>query len=284
MNAVGRYLGLVKFEHTIFAMPFALTGLLVAAAGRPDPRVLIWVVAAMVGARSAAMAFNRILDRRIDALNPRTADRHLPAGSVSLTGAVIFTAAASALLVLAASRLNGLCFALSPVALAAVFFYSFTKRFTAWSHLFLGLGLAVAPVGAWLAVTGEFAPFPLLVAAGVLLWVAGFDAIYGCQDVEFDRAEGLHSLAVSFGVEGALRLARIFHLIAVIAIAAALLVGPGLGAASFAGLVAMCVLLVLEHRLVLGGDLRRIDVAFFTMNSWSGMAVLAGVLVDLYLV
>ena len=284
MNAVGRYLGLVKFEHTIFAMPFALIGLLAASNGRPEGRVLFWVVIAMVGARSAAMAFNRILDRRIDARNPRTAGRHLPAGKVSPAGAWIFTIGASALLVLAASRLNTLCFALSPVALAAVFFYSFTKRFTPWSHLFLGLGLAIAPVGAWLAVTGAFAPFPLLTAAGVLLWVGGFDTIYGCQDVDFDTREGLKSLAVRFGVKRALVLARIFHLGAVAALGAAFAAAPVLGAAAGLGVLAMALLLVWEHALVRGGDLRRIDTAFFTINSWIGMVVLAAVLFDLYLV
>lgn len=284
MGLISRYMGLVKFEHTVFAMPFALVGLLTASAGRPAAATLLWVLAAMVGARSAAMAFNRILDRHIDARNPRTAARHLPSGQVSLAGAAALTIASSALLVLAASQLNSLCLLLSPVALATVFFYSFTKRFTAWSHLFLGLGLAVAPVGAWLAVTGVFAPFPLLIAAGVLLWVAGFDTIYGCQDLDFDRREGLKSLAVSFGVAGALRLARLFHVLALAALAAALLTGPGLGAASLGGLAVMTVLLALEHRLVRSGDLKHIDTAFFTMNSWSGMAVLAGVLIDLYLI
>lgn len=284
MGLISRYMGLVKFEHTVFAMPFALVGLLTASAGRPAAATLLWVLAAMVGARSAAMAFNRILDRHIDARNPRTAARHLPSGQVSLVGAAALTIASSALLVLAASQLNSLCLLLSPVALATVFFYSFTKRFTAWSHLFLGLGLAVAPVGAWLAVTGAFAPFPLLIAAGVLLWVAGFDTIYGCQDLDFDRREGLKSLAVSFGVAGALRLARLFHVLALAALAAALLTGPGLGAASLGGLAVMTVLLALEHRLVRSGDLKHIDTAFFTMNSWSGMAVLAGVLIDLYLI
>ncbi len=283
MTPIGRYLEFVKIEHTLFAMPFALVGLLTASGGRPPAGVLLWVVVAMVGARSAAMAFNRILDRDLDARNPRTADRHLPAGRVGLPGSIAFTALAAAVFVAAAWRLNDLCFALSPAALAAVFFYSATKRFTSWSPLFLGLGLAIAPVGAWLAVTGAFAPFPLLIAAGVLFWVAGFDTIYGCQDEEFDRRSGLHSPAARFGVTGALRLARAFHVLAVLTLAVAVRAAPGLGAGALAGVAVMALLLALEHRVVAGGNLRRIDMAFFTLNSWAGTAVLGGVLLDLYI-
>ncbi len=284
MSIVSRYMGLVKFEHTIFAMPFALMSLLVATGGRPEPVTLLWVVVAMVGARSAAMAFNRIADRHIDAHNPRTSDRHIPAGEVSLVGAVVFTVIASALLVFAARQLNPLCFALSPVALAVVLFYSLTKRFTAWSHLFLGIALSVAPVGAWLAATGSFDAFPLLVALGVALWVGGFDAIYGCQDADFDRGVGLHSLAVRYGTDGALRIARLLHVAAVASLAWAFRIGPGLGPVSLLGVAAMAGLLVWEHRIVRGGDLSRIDVAFFTINSWIGMLLLGFVLADVYLV
>ena len=284
MSIVSRYMGLVKFEHTIFAMPFALMSLLVATGGRPEPVTLLWVVVAMVGARSAAMAFNRIADRHIDAHNPRTSDRHIPAGEVSLVGAVVFTVIASALLVFAARQLNPLCFALSPVALAVVLFYSLTKRFTAWSHLFLGIALSVAPVGARLAATGSFDAFPLLVALGVALWVGGFDAIYGCQDADFDRGVGLHSLAVRYGTDGALRIARLLHVAAVASLAWAFRIGPGLGPVSLLGVAAMAGLLVWEHRIVRGGDLSRIDVAFFTINSWIGMLLLGFVLADVYLV
>lgn len=284
MSVVVRYMGLVKFEHTIFAMPFALMSLLVATAGRPEPTTLLWVVVAMVGARSAAMAFNRIADRHIDARNPRTSDRHIPAGEVSLVGAVVFTVLSSALLVLAARQLNPLCFALSPVALAVVLFYSLTKRFTAWSHLFLGIALSVAPVGAWLAATGSFDAFPLLIALGVALWVGGFDAIYGCQDADFDRGVGLHSLAVRYGTDGALRIARLLHVAAAASLAWAFRIGPGLGPVSLLGVAAMAGLLVWEHLIVRGGDLSRIDVAFFTINSWIGMLLLGFVLVDVYLV
>lgn len=279
----GRYLGLVKFEHTLFAMPFALMSLLTATDGRPRLDTLLWVLVAMVGARSAAMAFNRLADRHLDARNPRTADRHIPAGRVSPRGAAVFTVVAAAVLVFAASRLNTLCFALSPVALLVVLGYSYTKRFTRWAHLVLGLGLAVAPVGAWLAATGAFAPYPLWLAAAVVLWVGGFDVIYSCQDVDFDRREGLHSLPVALGVDGALRVARALHVLSVTALAAAFLSTPVTGPAGWAGVAVMAALLIQEHRLVRGGDLSRIDKAFFVINSWIGAAVLACVLIDLYL-
>jgi len=283
MSLAGRYLGLVKFEHTIFAMPFALMSLLVAADGRPEPATLLWVIVAMIGARSAAMAFNRLADRHYDAQNPRTIDRHIPAGEVSVAGAAVFIVISSVLLVFAARNLNPLCFALSPVALAVVFFYSLTKRFSAWSHVFLGAALAVAPVGAWLAVTGRFDGFPLFVALGVTLWVAGFDAIYGCQDADFDRRVGLHSLAVRYGRTGALTIAKVMHVLAVIALWSAFRLEPALGVVARLGLVVMAVLLVWEHRIVRGGDLSRIDVAFFTVNSWIGMVLFGFVVLDLYL-
>ncbi len=281
---LGRYFGLVKFEHTIFALPFALMSLLVATGGQPESGTLLWVVVAMVGARSAAMAFSRLADRRIDARNPRTADRHIPTGAVSPLGAVVFTVISAAVLVLAARQLNSLCYILSPVALVVVLGYSVTKRFTPWSHLVLGLGLAVAPVGGWLAATGTFAPFPLWLAAGVMFWVGGFDVIYGCQDVDFDRREGLHSLPVHFDVAGALRIARVLHVLAVICVAAAMWVGPELGFVSLIGAAVMALLLLQEHRLVRGGNLTHIDKAFFTINSWIGMLVLVCVLIDLYLI
>lgn len=283
MSLVGRYLGLVKFEHTLFALPFALISLLVAADGRPPWRVVAWVLAAMVGARSAAMAFNRIVDAEHDRRNPRTADRHLPAGRVSRRGAIVFTAAAAALFFAAAWRLNPLCLALSPVALAVALLYSYTKRFTELSHLALGLALAIAPAGAWLAVTGRFAPFPLWTAAGVLFWVGGFDTIYGCQDEAFDRQHGLHSLAARWGCRRALVVARVFHAVAVGCLAVAFAGAPNLGAPALAGVGAMALLLVQEHRLVRGGDLSRIDRAFFTINSWIGVVLLAAVVVDLTL-
>ena len=281
---VARYLGLVKFEHTLFAMPFAMISLLAASNGRPGWRILFWVLVAMVGARSAAMAFNRLVDRRIDALNPRTSGRHLPTGAVSVAGARIFTAISSAVFVYAASRLNTLCFALSPAALAAVFFYSLTKRFTPFAHLFLGLGLGIAPIGAWLAVKGGFAPFPLWTCAGVLFWVAGFDTIYACQDVDFDRSKGLHSLASRFGKRRALWIARGLHGASIVCLWIAFS-GLGIfGPVGLAGIPVMAAFLIWEHVLIKGGDLSQIDKAFFTINSWAGIILFLFVSIDVYMV
>ncbi len=284
MPLIRRYLSLIKFEHTIFALPFALISLLVATGGRPPLAVLLWVLVAMVGARSAAMAFNRLADRHLDAANPRTADRHLPAGTVSAAGAGVLTLMGAALLVLAAALLNPLCLKLSPVALVVVLGYSYLKRVSAASHLVLGLGLGVAPVGAWLAARGTFAPFPLWLAAAVTFWVGGFDTIYGIQDVEFDRRAGLHSLASRLGVHRALVLSRVFHVLAVACTAAAFRRTDVLGPVSLVGVVVMAGLLAWEQAIVQGGDMRHIDKAFFTINSWVGMVLLGIVAVDLYLV
>lgn len=283
MDLVRRYLAFIKFEHTVFALPFALISLLVAAGGHPAPNTLLWVLVAMVGARSAAMAFNRLVDRRLDAANPRTSDRHLPQGTVSVAGAAVFTLLGAAVLVLAAWRLNALCLALSPVALLVTLGYSYTKRFTALSHLVLGLGLGIAPVGAWLAVTGAFAPFPLWLSAAVMFWVAGFDTIYACQDVDHDRQAGLHSLAARLGTGRALVLSRVFHVLAIACMAAAFRRAAPLGPVSLAGVAVMTGLLAWEQALVRGGDLRRLNRAFFEINSWVGMVLLAVVIVDLYL-
>ena len=284
MTLVARYLALIKFEHTIFALPFALISLLVASEGRPAWHVLFWVLVAMVSARSAAMSFNRVADWKIDAANPRTADRHIPAGAISVAGAWMFVVLSALLLVLAAWMLNPLCFRLSPVALAVVLGYSYMKRFSPLAHLVLGLGLAIAPVGAWLAVTGQFAAFPLWLAASVMFWVAGFDTIYGCQDVDFDRQTGLHSLASRLGVDRALMVSRVFHVLSIAFMAGAVRSGPGLGLVSLGGVVIMTGLLAWEQAIVRGGDMRRIDKAFFEINSWIGMVILAAVVVDIYLV
>jgi 4-hydroxybenzoate polyprenyltransferase len=284
MTLIKRYLDLIKFEHTIFALPFALISLLVASEGRPSWHVLFWVLMAMVGARSAAMAFNRVVDWKIDAANPRTADRHIPAGAMSVAGAWMFVVLSAALLVLAAWMLNPLCFRLSPVALAVVLGYSYMKRFSPLAHLVLGLGLAIAPVGAWLAVTGEFAAFPLWLAASVMFWVAGFDTIYGCQDLDFDRQAGLHSMASRLGVDRALMVSRVFHVLSIAFMAGAVRRGPGLGLVSLGGVVVMTGLLAWEQAIVRGGDMRRIDKAFFEINSWIGMVLLAVVVVDIYLI
>jgi 4-hydroxybenzoate polyprenyltransferase len=258
-------LEMIKIEHTLFAMPFALMGALLAARGLPSAATLFWIVVAMFGARSAAMAFNRLVDRKYDAKNPRTSRRALPAGLISVPFVVGFTIAASLLLVVAAAMLNPLAFALSPIALAIVFFYSLTKRFTAWSHAFLGLGLSIAPIGAWVAVRGSLSAAPLALGAAVICWLIGFDIIYALQDVEFDRSVGLHSLPVRFGAIGSLRIARFAHAAMILCL---LLTGylTHSGSFYFAGVGLSALLIAFEHTIIRPDDLRRLNVAFFNVN------------------
>jgi 4-hydroxybenzoate polyprenyltransferase len=265
-------LEMIKFEHSVFALPFALTGALLAfRENHLPPRVfggkLLWIVVAMVGARSAAMAFNRILDAEIDARNPRTRMRHIPAGILSSGFAWGFVIVSSLVFLAAARALNPLCFELSPVALALVFFYSYTKRFTAFSHLVLGLSLGVAPAAAWIGVAGGLDVRILWLTAAVTFWTAGFDVIYSCQDYEFDRSAGLFSLPRRYGVARALWIARLFHL-AMIACLIALAAGFQLGWLSLAGIGAVVLLLLYEHSLVKANDLSRVNAAFFTVNGY----------------
>jgi len=274
-----RLLDMIKFEHTIFALPFALLSLFLASDGVPAPRVLLWVLVAMVAARSTAMTMNRIADRRIDAANPRTAMRHLPAGLVGLRSAWVFALCTAALFVVAASRLNRLAFALSPVALAVVWSYSWTKRFTWASHVWLGVALALAPLGAWIAVRGRLDLLPLVLGAGVVFWVAGFDTIYACQDADFDRERGLFSLPARIGVRRALAAARVFHVL-MLAAFAVLGIGFGFGWIYAIGLACIGLLVVAQHALVRASDLRHIDVAFFNVNSIVGVLLLAFALAD----
>ncbi len=274
---------MIKWEHTIFALPFAVLSLLVASDGRPGWAVLFWVLVAMIGARSTAMAFNRLVDANFDGRNPRTADREIPSGKLARGPVIAFTVATALLLVLASWRLNPLCLTLSPVALAVVYFYSWTKRFTALSQLFLGLGLGIAPVGAWLASTGSFGVFPLLLGGAVLCWVAGFDTLYACQDIDFDREAGLHSLPAWLGSDRARWVSRGLHLSAVGLWIAAGRFAPSLGGLYFVAVGLVAGLLTYEQWLVRGGDLRRIDRAFFEVNSWVGVVLLAVSTADLYL-
>ena len=265
-------LDMIKFEHSVFALPFALTGALLAfredGFATPHPWwKLAWIIAAMVGARSAAMTFNRILDADIDARNPRTATRHLPAGLLSARFAWAFLLAASTLFLIAAHMLNPLCFYLAPLALAVVFFYSFTKRFTPMAHVVLGLALGIAPSAAWIAVRGSYDIRMLWMTSAVTLWTAGFDIIYSCQDYEFDGREGLFSLPTRLGIGGALWIARSFHLLMIVSLAA-LVTGFGLGWLAWAGIAAIVTLLLYEHRLVRADDLSRVDAAFFTVNGY----------------
>jgi 4-hydroxybenzoate polyprenyltransferase len=265
-------LEMIKFEHSVFALPFALTGALLAFRdsrfdGRGFGLKLLWIAIAMVGARSAAMGFNRILDADIDARNPRTRQRHLPAGLLSARFAWGFVMASALVFLIAARALNPLCFKLAPVALAVVFFYSFTKRFTTFSHLILGLALGIAPAAAWIAVRGSLDLRILWLTAAVTFWTAGFDIIYSCQDYEFDSREGLFSLPRRFGMAGALWIARLLH-VAMIVCLVLLSVSFGLGALSWAGIAAIVLLLAYEHRLVKADDLSRVDAAFFTVNGY----------------
>lgn len=265
---------LVVFPHTVFALPFAFIGVLEAASGWPSPRVVLWVLVAMVGARTAAMAFNRLADLPFDAANPRTAGRPLPSGRLRPVHAWALVVAGGGALVVAAWQLNTLCFALSPLALAWVLGYSYTKRFTAASHLWLGLGLAMAPVGGWLAVTGSFSLPPLVLAAAVAFWVAGFDVLYSLQDVEFDRRSGIYSLPARWGVSQALWASRVAHGLAALGFAAfAWLVGARLW-----GTLAIALawtLLLVQHLLVGNGRLDRINAAFFTANGVLSLSMLA---------
>lgn len=265
------FLSLVVFAHTVFALPFALLSAILAANGVPSGRTLLWILVAMVGARSAAMSFNRIVDRHVDAKNPRTARREIPAGVVSPVAAALFCAASAALFVVAAAQLNRLCLTLSPVALLVVLGYSYAKRFTAAAHLVLGLALAIAPVGAWVAVTGVFARPPVLLGLAVVFWVAGFDVIYSLQDEEFDRAEGLRSIPARFGAPRALQIARLFHG-ATLVLFYAVFLAVGGGWLFGAAVVVAGLFLVRQHRLVSPNDLSRINAAFFTANGWLSVA------------
>jgi 4-hydroxybenzoate polyprenyltransferase len=265
-------LEMIRFEHSVFALPFALTGALLAwrDAGFHIANLawrFVWIVLAMVSARSAAMAFNRLLDAQIDGRNRRTANRHLPAGLLSARFAWGFTFASCLVFLWAARQLGPLCSVLAPVALAIVFFYSFSKRFTMFSHLILGFCLGIAPAAAWIAMRGTLDARILYLTAAVMFWTAGFDVIYACQDFEFDSAEGLHSIPRRFGIQGALIVARLLH-VAMIACLLLLVSSFHLGALSLAGVAVVMALLVYEHGLVKAHDLSRVNAAFFTVNGY----------------
>ncbi|MGQ0712257.1 MAG: UbiA-like polyprenyltransferase [Gemmatimonadaceae bacterium] len=278
-----RYANLVKLPHTLFALPFALVGVVLASYVKGvTPRHILWVAAAFTSARFAAMAFNRIVDRRLDALNPRTAQREIPTGAVRVREATLAVVVASAIFLVCAWRLNPLCLALAPLALLWVLGYSYTKRFTRWAHLVLGLGLGIAPVGGYLAITGAWSAtwwmLPLL-AVAVMTWVAGFDVLYALQDVAFDRQTGLHSIPAALGERRALFVARALHAGTVIALG---LVGWAVGGGwlYWLGVAIVAALLVYEHSLVKPGDLTRLDAAFFTMNGIISIAFFGFVLAE----
>lgn len=265
---------MIKIEHTLFALPFAFLGAVLAAKGLPSLRQLLWITVAMVGARSAAMAFNRIADREYDARNPRTAIRALPAGLLSVSFVWGFTILAAAVFLLAAAMLNRLTLLLAPVALASVLLYSFTKRWTSLSHIVLGWCLSIAPTGAWIAVRGKLdSPIPLLLSLLVLLWTAGFDVLYACQDFDFDKKEGLRSIPARVGIANALWIARALHAAAFLALVA-LYVVAGLGPIALVGVIATAALLLYQHRLVHADDLGRLNAAFFTTNAFLSVILL----------
>ena len=260
-------LAMIKFEHTLFALPFAFLGAILAANGFPTWWKILWITVAMVGARSAAMTFNRIVDRDIDAKNPRTASREIPSGKLSVGFAWAFLYVSIGLFLLASYSLNWLTFALSPVALICVLGYSYAKRFTAFAHLILGLALAISPSAAWIAVRGTlYDEVPILLSVLVLMWTAGFDVLYACQDFEFDRKAGLRSIPAKFGIRNSLKIARLFHAQAFIVLVLLYFV-TGLGWLALAGVIAVGALMIYQHSLVKADDLSRMNAAFFTTNA-----------------
>jgi 4-hydroxybenzoate polyprenyltransferase len=273
-------LEMIKFEHSVFALPFALTGALLAARathqppkGWPTLRQLVWIIVAMVSARSAAMTVNRIVDLRYDRENPRTKQRALATGALSLQFAWLFTLAAVALFFVAAWQLNPLALKLAPVAIAVLFFYSFTKRFTNWSHIFLGFALGISPAAAWIAVTGGLDLRMLILCAAVTFWVGGFDVLYACQDIDYDQRAGLYSVPKRFGIANALLIARVMH-IGVVALFSWLAYGFGLPWPAWAGIAVVATLLAYEHSLVKPGDLSKLDAAFFAVNGYISLLFL----------
>src|SRR6202142_1045960 len=269
-------LEMIKFEHSIFALPFALVGALLAARSAnafPTWRQFLWIIVAMVGARSAAMTMNRIADLRYDARNPRTANRALPKGELSVGFAWVFTVIASALLVIAAWQLNPLALKLSPLALAILFAYSYTKRFTSWSHVVLGFCLGISPAAAWIAIRGSLNWRMLILCAAVTLWVGGFDVLYACQDVEFDKTAGLYSIPKRFGIGGAMRIARGMHII-MVALLGWLAWSFALAWPAWAGIAVVAALLIYEHSLVKPNDLSKMNAAFFTVNGYISLLFL----------
>lgn len=283
-RSLSTVLEMIKFEHTIFALPFAFLGMLLAAEGWPRWSTVGWIALAMVGARSAAMAFNRLVDRHLDAENPRTAVRALPRGEVSPAFVVGFVIASVALLVIAAWQLNPLALALTPVALLVTLGYSYTKRFTWAAHLVLGLGLAGAPLGAWIAVRGSVAVPPLVLALAVLFWVGGFDVLYALQDEHFDRSRGLFSIPARFGNLGSLWISAALHGLTLVLLAALpRLYPPGLGGAYWLGWAGCAALLLYQHWVVRPGDLSRLDAAFFLANGALSVWLFAATAVDILL-
>lgn len=282
LRSVGVTLEMIKWEHSVFALPFALTGAMLAARGWPPAAKLLWIIVCMIAARSAAMAFNRWADADLDAANPRTRMRAIPSKHLTRGFAIGFTAAMSVIFLLAAWRLNRLALILAPIALAILLLYSYTKRFTRWSHLFLGLALGIAPAGAWIAIRGSLDPRILVLTGAVLFWVGGFDVLYACQDEKHDRSSGLFSIPSSFGLVSAFWVARIMHIIMLLFLVS-LIVLFHLGLIAIVGVVAVAGLLVWEHSMVSPRDLTRLNAAFFTMNGVIAIVFFLFIAADLLL-
>jgi 4-hydroxybenzoate polyprenyltransferase len=282
LRSLGTTLEMIKWEHSVLTLPFGLTGAVLAARGIPGWHQLFWIAVALVAARSAAMAFNRVADHAIDAANPRTKMRALPAGTLSREFVIAFVTVSSVVFMLAAAQLNRLALYLSPVALGVILLYSYTKRFTRWSHLALGLAMGIAPAGGWVAVRGTLDPQILILTAAVIFWGGGFDVLYACQDYDFDCASGLHSVPRWFGIARSLWIARVFHLVT-LSLLSMLVYVMLLGPVAIAGVIVVGLLLAYEHSLVSADDLSKLNAAFFTMNGVISMVFLAFVTADFLL-
>ena len=281
IKKISLFLEMIKFSHTIFALPFALVGALLAAGGLPAAEKLFWIILAMVGARTAAMGLNRLIDAGIDARNPRTAGRAIPAGLISKGMTLFFILASLLLLLGAAARLNPLCLMLSPLAIFFLVLYSYCKRFTSLAHVVLGLCLSAAPIGAWVAIRGSIDAPALILGSSVLFWVAGFDILYALQDLEFDRSAGLHSIPVLLGVDGSLWAARMFHLV-MLGLLLGLFTVMRLGGFFMAGILATAAMLLYEHWLLRDGNLSKLDAAFFNMNGYISVVILLSTAADIF--
>jgi 4-hydroxybenzoate polyprenyltransferase len=273
------YLQMIKFPHSVFALPFAFTSAIMAAGGIPPLEKMFWITLAMVGARSGAMGLNRIIDREIDRVNPRTRNRELPRGVIMVSEAVLFTAISFAVLIISAYMLNPLCLKLSPIAVAVLFLYSYTKRFTWATHFVLGLSLSAAPMGAWIAVRGTFDAEILPITIAVIFWLAGFDTLYALQDIEFDKSYGLSSIPKRFGIKKALFFARTFHLVSFLLLLLSGLLFK-LGIVYRLGMMIVAGLLIYEHSLVKEDDLSKLDIAFFNMNGYISLTVFVFTFLD----
>lgn len=283
LKKINDYGKLVMFSHTIFSLSFALISMVLAAQGLPQISTLVWILVCFMGARTGANAINRVIDAKIDAKNPRTANRQLPQGEMKAGEVIVFTAVCFSIMLYGAYKLNGLCLALSPIALFLLIIYSYCKRFTYLCHLVLGVTCACAPVGAWLAVTGEFAFLPLVMGAANTLWVAGFDIIYGCQDYDFDRENGLHSIPARFGVRGALWIACLFHISTLFCLVLIGFLVPQFGILYGIGVAAIAVMFVAEYRMVSPTNLTNVNIASYSINQLVSLTLLFFGLLDAFI-